>query len=435
MSDTPTVASVRRRRLGGGFGVVGLWLVTRAWSIFALHGVEHIVVGDVAYYWRSITALGQVGLPLTLREYPTPVVWLLTVPALVSGGSREGYLVAFAAAMLLLDGAMTHALWRGAGRHHDVAVDFWIAYPVLVGPLSYARFDMIPAVLVGWALLAARSRPWLTGALTGLGAAIKLWPALLVGAFAARRRGRGAMLGAFGVVGIGLAALSLAIGGRARLFSPLNWQSDRGLQIESIWATPLMVARVTDPTRWRIRYSTFKAYQLMGPGVSEWVRISTIATAVGLVLTLALFIRGVRCRYLSSMALGLLVLATVAITILTNKTLSPQYLLWLGGPAAVLLLHRADQGPRWRRRVGGLAIVLLVVAALTQLTYPVLYQGLLGRRGPTAQLLATIVFVLRNLGLVVIALLSLVWAWLALSRRPPARKPIEADQGGSTDRA
>ena len=106
---------------------------------------------------------------------------------------------------------------------------------------------MVPAVLAGGALLAARRRPWLTGALTGLGAAIKLWPALLAGAFAVRRRGRGPMLGAFVGVGFGLAALSLAAGGASRLFSPLTWQSGRGLQIESVWATPLMVARAFDP--------------------------------------------------------------------------------------------------------------------------------------------------------------------------------------------
>ena len=34
--------------------------------------------------------------------------------------------------------------------------------------------------------------------------------------------------------------------------------------------------------------------------------------------------------------------ATIAIMTVTNKTLSPQYLLWLGGPIAAMLLLRAD---------------------------------------------------------------------------------------------
>ena len=130
--------------------------------------------------------------------------------------------------MLALDAVLTYALWRGAGRRPDRALYFWIAYVFAVGPLCYTRFDMVPAVLAGGALLVARRRPWLTGALTGLGAAIKLWPALLAGAFAVRRRGRARLLGAFVGVGFGLAALSLGAGGSSRLFSPLTWQSGRG---------------------------------------------------------------------------------------------------------------------------------------------------------------------------------------------------------------
>ena len=102
-------------------------------------------------------------------------------------------------------------------------------------------------MLAGGALLAARRRPGLTGALTGLGAAIKLWPALLIAAFLSYRPDRKPAGIAFVVVGFGLAAVSLLAGGWARLVSPLTWQSGRGLQIESIWATPLMVARAVRP--------------------------------------------------------------------------------------------------------------------------------------------------------------------------------------------
>ena len=108
----------------------------------------------------------------------------------------------------------------------------------LVGPLSYVRFDMIPAVLAGGALLAARTRPWVAGALTGLGAAIKLWPALLIPALLADKERRKPTAIGFVVVGFGLALISLVTGGLTRLFSPLTWQSGRGLQIESIWADP-----------------------------------------------------------------------------------------------------------------------------------------------------------------------------------------------------
>ena len=413
---------------GGARAVVGLWVLTRAVAMLVLATGERLVVGDVFYYWRRVTDLVEAGLPGTLREYPTPVVWFLSLPQVAGGGSRTGYLVAFIVLMLALDGVLTYALWRGAGRRHDLAIDFWLAYVLLVGPLSYTRFDMVPAVLAGGALLAARrhtaASSVLTGALTGLGAAIKLWPALLAGAFAVRRRGRGAMLGAFVGVGFGLAALSLVTGGASRLFSPLTWQSGRGLQIESVWATPLMVARAFDPQRWTVRYSTFQAYEVFGPGVSTLLVVSTAATVVGLLVTVALFARGFRNPAVSAVGLGLLVLATIAITTITNKTLSPQYLLWLGGPAAVLLLSRRQEGPARYRVLTRLAVQLLVLAALTQLTYPVLYNGLLGRGSTAFLVVSTVVTSLRNLSLLVLTVEICRYAWVALARPRPKDAPV-----------
>lgn len=135
-------------------------------------------------------------------------------------GSAVGYLIAFVVFMLALDAVFTLALYRTGGRRHDVAVDFWIWFVFLIGPLSYLRFDVLPAVLAGGALLAARRRPWLTGALTGLGAAVKLWPALLIAAFCAYKPDRKVAGWAFVGVGFGLAALSLVTGGFSRLISP-----------------------------------------------------------------------------------------------------------------------------------------------------------------------------------------------------------------------
>jgi hypothetical protein len=143
-------------RRGGAPAVVGLWLLTRALAMVILATGERLVVGDVFYYWRKVGALVEAGLPGTLREYPTPVVWFLSIPQIGGGGSRTGYLVAFIVLMLALDAVLTYVLWRGAGRRHDLAIDFWIAYVFLVGPLCYTRFDMVPAVLAGGALLAAR---------------------------------------------------------------------------------------------------------------------------------------------------------------------------------------------------------------------------------------------------------------------------------------
>ena len=61
--------------------------------------------------------------------------------------------------------------------------------------------------------------------------------------------------------------------------------------------------------------------------------------------------------------------------IVTNKTLSPQYLLWLGGPVAALLLLRHRATPAERRAIRHTAYALLALALLTHLVYPLLYDG------------------------------------------------------------
>ena len=391
------------------------WLITRVLMLGILAGFERFVVGDVFYYHRKINALFTAGLDRTLYEYPTPVVWILALPYGVAFGSRIGYLIAFIVLMLALDAVFTYALWRSTGRRHDTSIDFWLIFVLLIGPLSYLRFDMLPAVLAGGALLAARHKPWVTGALTGLGAAVKLWPALLIGAFLSYRSDRRPAGLAFVIVGFGLALISLIFGGWARLISPLTWQSDRGLQIESIWATPLMLARAASPDQWLVDISQYQAYEIFGPGVDVWILISNLATLLGLTMIILLTIRAFRHNGSTPVAIGFVVVATVAIMTITNKTLSPQYLLWLGGPMAALMVLRPNASVDEQPAINRMAGQLLILALLTQLVYPLFYDGYLGRNGQLMIILSTVVTAIRNLALVVFTVEACWLAWRMLA--------------------
>jgi len=396
--------------------VIG-WLITRVLMLVVLAGLERFVVGDVFYYQRKINAMFTVGLDRTLYEYPTPVVWILWLPYGASLGNRVGYLVAFILLMLALDALFTYALWRSSDRRHDTAIDFWLIFVPLIGPLSYLRFDMLPAVLAGGALLAARRKPWVTGVLTGLGAAVKLWPALLIGAFLSYRADRRPVGIAFVVVGFGLALISLIFGGWSRLISPLTWQSGRGLQIESIWATPLMLARAVRPDDWTVDMSRYQAYEIFGPGVAAWITISNAATLLGLALIILLTVRAFRHDGSTPVAIGFVIVAIVAIMTITNKTLSPQYLLWLGGPMAGLLVLRPGATPEERSAINRMAGQLLILALLTQLVYPLFYDSLLGGHGRTMIIISTIVTAIRNLALVAFTVEACWLAWRMLAAR------------------
>jgi hypothetical protein len=379
--------------------------------------VENVATGDVNYYWRKIDSLLEVGLAHTLNEYPTPVVWMLSIPYAIGVGSHLGYLFAFIGLMLLLDGWFAWMLWRTAGNRWDGAFTFWVAFIFLIGPISYLRFDLVPAVVAGMAILVSRRQPALTGVLTGVGAAIKLWPALLVVPFAAYRRGRRSMLIAFVVSGFGLALISLIAGGAKRLVSPLTWQSDRGLQIESIWATPLMVSRLADPERWTVAISRYQAFEVFGPGKGFWLTVSTIATVVGILLIVALYVRTLRLPEPSTATIGLVVLAIIAVFIVMNKTLSPQYVLWLGGPTATLLLMRSRDRDGRPTAIARFSVQLLALALLTHLVYPLTYFGLYGDRHGVLFVSSTVLLLIRNLGLLLFTIALGAAAWRA-TRRP-----------------
>lgn len=397
-------------------GVVALlWVATRG-LMLVIWQFEQSVSGDVGYYWVRIANYSQVGLTNTLIEYPTPVVGILSLPYLLGGGTRGGYYVAFIALMMLLDAILTWLLWLRGGHRGARGVLFWIAFVFLIGPLCYLRFDMIPAVLAGSALVLLSRRPGVAGALIGLGAAIKLWPALLLPALLGKRDGRVRAIGSFVAAGFGLALISLIVGGWQRLISPLTWQADRGLQVEAVWATPIMIARALDPAAHTISMSKYQAYEIFGPGVGAMQTVSNVATVVGVAAIAALAVRVLWRKESSLTTAALLMVSIVAIMIITNKTLSPQYVLWLGGPLAVLLLGRRvdEDRPEWMRRaVLRLAMLTLAVAGLTHLVYPITYGAVVfGTPGPQLTI-AMIVLAARNVALLIIAVWAIALTWMS----------------------
>ena len=94
----------------------------------------------------------------------------------------------------------------------------------------------------------------------------------------------------------------------------------------------------------------------------------------------------------------LTVLCVVLALIVSNKTLSPQYMVWLGGPVAVLLVH--VRSGALLRHVHVLAAALVSLGALTQVTYPWGTYGILAM--PLGSGPETAVLVLRNVGLVIL---------------------------------
>ncbi len=415
----------RLNSLNAGLALVLLFVATRALNIWLWqHPAAYFVANDISYYsyftWcfdeglvsgspQCVEAANGLGI---MAEYPLPAQWILQGIYWLADG-YETYFGWFAGIMLTLDAVVAASLFR---RDNAKGSLVWILFTAAGGPIMYFRFDLIPAALVVWACLFLATRPRVAGALVALGAAVKLWPALLALPLAApnplqRGAGRNRLLG-FLVAGFALGMSSLLLGGWSRSISPLVWQSRRGLQMESVPATPLMFLRTfTESQSWPVFLSKWNALELQGPGVGFLLQVSTVLTVGWVLLTALLSWRLLRHFHRQSPALHeamlLVVLASVLATIIANKTLSPQYILWLGGPLAVLVLSRRSD---WLHRPLRLVTVaLIVVAGLTQYTYPWATFGIMGM--PNGSGLETSMLILRNIILVATTLYTIRLAW------------------------
>ena len=351
------------------------WLVSRALT-FLLLIPERNILGDVRYYGRQLESLfGATPVTEVLREYPAPALAVFSPPWWLSGGGEKPYQAGFVLLMVAIDIAFTVALWRASGRRPSPGVRVWLVLVPCLGPLVFTRFDLVSATLAGAALLAlAARRPLGAGLLAAAGAAVKLWPAVLAPALLLHRDRPGRVLAGFAGLGAVAVAATVAGGGTTRLLSPLTWQGDRGLQIETIWAVPLLWGRAFSPDTWSTPYTRFFAFQVEGPGAAALITLSTVATVAAVGLLCWLWWRAWRTGTPAGLALvGLLGLAAACLLILPNKTLSPQYLLWIGGLLAALGAVVPDE-PLLPR----LNLLVVVSCLLTQVLYPLGYGMLTG---------------------------------------------------------
>ena len=399
--------------------LAGWWFATRAITLLVLATpAEKGIIRDVYYYGRQLDAMfGGTPVTETLREYPLPAFGVFLAPRWISEATPWTYASIFVALMIVLDAAFVRALWRtgrGAGASGRTTggptpgLWVWLLLVPFLGPLTFTRFDVVSAVLAGAALLAL-ARPATSGVLAAAGTAVKLWPAALLPALLVRRDRPARVLAGFAAVGVVAVAVTLAVGGMARLLSPLTWQSDRGLQLETVWAVPLLFLRCIDSGTWSTPYTQFFAFQVEGPGAGTLQTLSTVATA-GCVLLLAwLYLRSWKAGPAPIALVGLLAVAAACLIIVPNKTLSPQYLLWIGGALAALGAT-APAEPLLRR----LNVLLIVACALTQVIYPIGYGMLTGPHW--SNVIGALLLLVRN-GILVYITVLVVRRVLELTRR------------------
>lgn len=363
------------------------------------------------YYFRN--SLGKPTHPshgaLPLSEYPDAGLWPVRAIIQLSGDHAYVFLTLFSAVLIALSTAFFFYLLN---RSHRAAL-FWTAFTAAAGPIVYSRLDLIPGLLVAATAAALFTHPKLASALLGFAAMSKLWPAALAAGLVDKwnRSTTWVRLAAFGGTLVVVGAITVLTSGWDRLVSPLTYQDVRGLQIESILATPLIVAATIFPGQWHIAKAPSKSFEIFGPGVDQLVTASSVLMACTMLFGLGWALWHFLGDAWSPRSTALFFLTMVLLLIVSNKVFSPQYVVWFGPLLAVLVAKQPEEpgasaqaGPSSEadalRKLSWLSVL---VAALTTAVFPFTYNLLF--EGP--HWFAALVLTARNILMVYITYLAL----------------------------
>ncbi|WP_395360875.1 glycosyltransferase 87 family protein [Streptomyces sp. YH02] len=405
-SDTFTSATFVTVGRGPYLAVASVWLITR--------------VGMVLLLLRDTLGIGGVGLELHLYRYwyeqfaqgtfpPGDVTWQYPPGAglvIMSPGVLPWltYVQAFVALTLLADAVVTAALARADSARLTHGTWIWVCGLPLLLHLPLARYDVQTTALAVLALLALGARSTaahqLGGALAGIGAMVKVWPALaLIGTPRGRTTREAWTAAAVAALAL-LATLALFFSGSLGF---LRQQGSRGIQIESLGGTSLALAGAGGiwPGRVEFRYG---AFEYVGPYVSSLGHLALLLTVIAFGWLLLWRVRA--HRWTAATPFDAALTAVLLFTV-TSRVISPQYMIWLLGLAAVCLTSRATV-------MRPVALLLLPAAALSSLAYPVLYDQVVAG---TTQGVA--VMVLRNGLLLAATLLAARRLWTSTVTGPP----------------
>jgi hypothetical protein len=303
---------------------------------------------------------------------------------------------------LIAFGAMVG--WRRGAARGTVVGWWWIAFLLLLGPISLGRIDSITIPVSIVAVLFLATRPRVAGVLLALATWIKVWPAALIAAILIASRARVKVLGMSILASVAVIAIALVLGSGANVFSFIGQQTGRSLQVEapisSVWMW-LAFARVPGAS---VYYDVgINTFQVGGPGADVAAAVMTPVLGIAMVVIAALGIRATRRGAPVTELLAPLALALVTALIAFNKVGSPQYITWIAVP---IILGLATNATGHGRPFQVPAIGGLLIAALTQYLYPYLYQNLLDLQ-PTMLIALTA----RNALVVGLMIWSIVLVW------------------------
>lgn len=399
-------------RSGGGRLALTVWIVTRSVLLLCVFHVLTVpgpdVTGDVSVIyqgWYEVLRTGTFPLDDVAWQYPPAAALAILSPAVLP---FLAYASAFFVLSLLCD-ALVFGLLRYAGGQPGMSrrgAWVWVWGVPLLGPTAYARYDLMVTAVAVAALLAGVRRPWILGALAGFGALLKVWPLLLlVGTPRGRATRRSWATAAGAAAGLTL-LLSASMPGALAF---LSFQRDRGTEVESLGALVFHVARHFG---WRGEVTlNYGSVEFLGPYVPL---VTTLALGLALLAFGWLAAWRLRSRVFGPSTPCDAALTAVLLFTTTSRVISPQYMIWLVGLAAVCLAFRES-------RMALPAGLVLAATGMTLLEFPLWFSHVVA-----SDVLGLLALAVRNGLLVAATLTACGRLWRQTVTEPRRRQSLPA---------
>jgi hypothetical protein len=376
---------------------VAVWVCTRAlllmctFKVITLPGPDF--TNDVAIIyrgWFDVLAAGTFPQEDVTWQYPPAAALAILSPALLP---FLDYPSAFYVLACAADALTFALLLRASSRtgNRRAGLWSWVAGVALLGPTAYARYDLMVTAVAVAALLAGARHPRTAGALAAFGAMLKVWPGLLL--LGTPRGSQTRTVWTTALV-TGAAILGFFAATMPGAFAFVGFQQSRGTEVESLGALVLHVARHFG---WEGEVLlNYGSMEFIGPQVNLVSDAALVLTVVAVGWLLLWRLRAV--EWTPSTPADAALTAVLLFTT-TSRVISPQYMIWLVGLAAVCLTLRASCQVLP-------SVLVLVATGVTLLEFPLGFAHVVASDA-TGILLLTV----RNGLLVAASLLACVRLW------------------------
>lgn len=365
-------------------------------------------VSVIYHGWYEVLRTGTFPLTDVTWQYPPAAALAVLSPALLPFLDYPSAFFWLACAADVLTLVLLLRAGRGAGRRPTAGAWLWVVGVPLVGPTVYARYDVMVTAVAVAGLLAAVRHPRAAGVLTGFGVMLKVWPVLLLTGVRDRRPAAWAA-GAAAVIAV---AFSASMPGA---FAFLAFQRDRGTEVESLGALVFHLARWCGGWREGQVLLDYGSVEFLGPYVSlvSHVALGLSAAAFGW-----LVLWRIRAVAFTAATAADAAFAAVLLFTTTSRVISPQYLVWLVGLAAVCVTLRASVQvlPAW---------LTLGAAAVTGYEFPTHFGDVVG-----STTLGLVLMLTRNGLLVAASVVACRRLWDAYVHRAPEGSAVVAPRRG-----